>query len=454
MPNYELFGQHTYRGEKSLLLVEGEEDAMAADVMLNGNTSQITLRTLCCSLATGANVKSLRDNLNFISKFNRVVYHPDSDAAGKKIVEDIASLLPDILFMDTTEKDANDSLSANKQVEFVTAYGKARKYRPPSIVNVSQVIGSVAIPLEEGLSYPWESVTKLTYGLVPHSIVSIGAGPGVGKSSVVRAIQQHIMFEHKEKVGVISLEDSIESTLKYFVGYIMGQKIHLPGAIYDTKKAMSIAETLDGRLFLFDNRYFKGDWSDIEKAMRCMYSDGVKFIFIDPVSALVAHLSASDGNTALSSVMIKMSQLVQEIPATIVLINHLNNPSTGKSHDEGARVSPSQFTGSRAQWRYSDELVGLERNILSEDSIEKNTLIWRQLKHRADGSKTGNIVRLKYNHNTGRLEEMGGFSKLPSPGTANPNPNTKQGSHTPDPKADPLPPADPMAALLSGGTAA
>ena len=207
MGNLNFFGQHLFRGHKAVCICEGEQDAMAMDVMLNEGTRQITLQTLCLSMPTGSNLKAFKDNKDFLKKFLRITVCPDQDEVGQKIVSNSASLLPDVKFMSISEKDPNDMLVENKLVEFVGAYGKAKGYRPEAIVDASKVVSLLSIPVPLGVSYPWDELTEVTYGSVGHHIISIGSGPGAGKSSVVRAIQKHLMFNNNEKVGIFSLED-------------------------------------------------------------------------------------------------------------------------------------------------------------------------------------------------------------------------------------------------------
>ena len=83
----------------------------------------------------------------------------------------------------------------------------------------------------------------------------------------------------------------------------------------------------------------------------------------------------------------------------------------------------SQFTGSKGQWRYSTDMWGAERNLLSEEQDEKNTMTIRNLKHRADGGKTGKTCKLHYNEDTGRLEEKTSrFSPVVPPKVQQPAP--------------------------------
>jgi twinkle protein len=409
----EFIGQRLYKGQKTLLVCEGQDDAIASDFMLNGDARQVTLQTLCVSVPNGANTKAFKDNKDFLKKFDRVTFCPDNDEPGRKLMVKLAELEPDMKFMDCPSKDACDALDEGKQVAYVSAYGKAHKYRPEAIEMLTQEdVESLLIPVEQGLDYPWESLTKLTYGICPNTIINIGGAPSVGKSSLVRGIQQHLMFHHLKKIGIFSVEESKLETLRYLVGYMINERIHVPGLSYNEESAVSSGMSLIDKAVFFNSDNFDGEWGEIEKAIRYMYSEGVRHFFIDPVSALVAHLDPSAANTYLNNMMIRLKGLRMELPIWIMLVNHLNPVVKGTPHDEGGRVLPSQFTGSRAQWRFSTEMGGLERNSQSDDPLVKNTLIWRQLKHRVDGSKQGLTIEFLYNEVTGRLEEKPAFTPL------------------------------------------
>ena len=397
-------GQQLYTNQKELCITEGQDDAIAADYMVNSNRPK-NMKVLFVSVPNGANAKAFIDNEEFLEKFDRIVFDPDGDDAGKKLLDKVAELYPKIQVLKKSEKDASDMYSKDKSDEYVRGYNIAKKYVPPSIVNLDDFLGTLAVPNEMGLSYPWGNVTRTTYGMVPHTILSIGSGPGIGKTSVVRAIQQHLMFYHAQRVGIFSLEDPTAQALKYIVGYMMNQRIHLPGAIYDTARALELGKSLRGKAVFFDNKSFEGEWMRIENAIRFMFSEGVCYFFIDPVSALVENLSSSDANTALNAIYGRLKMLIQDLPIYVMCVNHLNNPSTGKKHEDGGRVKPSQFTGSKAAWRASTEMWGAERDTNAEDPTERDIMTLRNLKHRIDGGKMGCTDKLYFNGATGRQEE-------------------------------------------------
>ena len=178
----------------------------------------------------------------------------------------------------------------------------------------------------------------------------------------------------------------------------------MPGRDYDEKSLESILDTFDGLVYTYDHARDYTDWPDIENTIRYMASMGVKFFFLDPLSALVAHLSASDANTFLGRALLSMSKITQTMPVTIFHVNHLNNPTQGKDHGAGGHVYGGQFAGSRAMWKYSTDLWGLERNQLADDPTERNRSKLVTIKYRKP-SMPGSF-ELDYDIATGTLQEV------------------------------------------------
>jgi hypothetical protein len=117
--------------------------------------------------------------------------------------------------------------------------------------------------------------------------------------------------------------------------------------------------------------------------------------------------------------MFVISKLTQSLGISVIHVNHLNNPASGADHGAGGKVYGSQFTGSRAMWKFSTDLWGLERNQLADEIYERNKVKLVVLKNRLSGV-TG-AVHLKYDADKGRLEELGtssaataGFTDLDS----------------------------------------
>lgn len=393
----DFFGEDTIRGVPDVLLItEGEVDAMAASQMLGVYACDVV------SLPDGANIDVIKYKMKWLLKIPTVILCFDQDEVGQDAVDKVWELLPEVKVMTYEEKDAFDMLQAGKEREFKDAYVKAGRYVPRTVLTVGDLDLSDPVPL--GLTYPWVKLTELTYGIQLNQVVGIGAAPGCGKSTFIKGIQAHLMFEHGEPIGIVSLEESQALSVRLLVGYLMNEQIHLPGAVYDGREANKILKSLDDKAFCYDHRYYQGKWLEIENFIRYLYSQGVRYFFIDPISALVSHLSASEANKYLSGAMYSMSKLVQALDITVFHCNHLNSNSTGLSHEEGGRVYGSSFTGSRSQYRYSNLLLGLSRNQLSEDEDERDVMACSIIKDRLTGS-TGKHCILNYNRFTGRLIE-------------------------------------------------
>lgn len=400
----DFFGMMAYSKFKgmNLVITEGECDALAAYQMLDGKVVDL----MVLSLPTGANAKSICDHLEFLQDQASVTLCYDQDEAGNKAEEETWKLLPPIKVMRMSEKDANDMLLKKKSAEFHSSYTHADAFKPKVLATIGSMDNSeVVAPIEWGLSYPWDAMTKMTYGIQMNQVIGIGAAPGAGKTTLVRGIQQHLMYHHKEKIGIFSLEEKPEWTTRLITGYIMNKPIHVPDCVYSVKDAEKIKKDLENRAYFYEHKYYEGDWLEIESHIRYLHvAQGVRFFFIDPLSALVAHLTPSEANKFLSEAMYRLSKMVQQMDITVFHVNHLNPASDGKSHEAGARVYSSQFTGSRAQWRYSHSLFGAERDQLADDGTENDCII-RFLKDRAYGN-TGKTATLKYNQLTGRLEDV------------------------------------------------
>jgi twinkle protein len=402
---------------QTIIITEGEQDAMAADEMLSA-----VHRKMCLSLPFGANSQPILDNIDFLRDADDIVLCPDQDHAGQVIIEKISLMLPGIRVMEFSEKDADEMQRAGKKAEFVDAFAAAKPYTPTAIVTVADIEDEANEPIPWGLSYPFDGLTKLTYGLQSMGIIGIGAGPGTGKTSFMKEIQQHLLFEHKAKIGIFSLEERPAQSLRSLGGRIIGKPVHLPDCVYDAKELADAIKMLQDLVMIYDHRGYK-DWEDIENAMGYMAHSGVKYMFIDPLSALVAHLNSSEANDYLNNAMFTLSKLVQQLGITVFHINHLNNPGTGKDHGAGGRVYGSQFTGSRAMWKFSTDLWGLERDQLAEDEMDRNKMTLVVLKNRLAGN-TGK-VQMRYDKTKGKLEEIGTSASFAAVPAAKPEPGKK-----------------------------
>ncbi len=396
-----MFGQHLFpSGGLKLTITEGEIDALSVATAFDGKYPVISIKDGAQSAR-----KEIAKNLEYISSFNEIYLWFDNDEPGRQAVEEVCAILPlDKVKIITHQdyKDANEMLMAKGKQGIVKAFYGAEPYKPDGFVTPSEICAEALKPIEWGLPWFLDKLTEISYGRRYGEVVSLGAGVSVGKTDF---IQQQMAYDIKAgyKIATFMLEQSKTETLLRLAGKIDGKHYHLPDEKYDPKELETTINSLDGKLFIYDN-FGKIDWETIrEKIRSARYSYGVRLFYIDNLTALNAH--AEDERRNLDALMEEIASLCKELDIWILLVSHLNPPKKGASHEAGGQVEQGQFTGSRAIMRWSSFMLGVERNTLHDDPIERNKGIVRGIKDRFSGKATGQTVGFVYDQGTGNLLE-------------------------------------------------
>lgn len=398
----DLFGQSVCgSGGEVLIITEGNEDCLAAYQMLSKGGKQWKV----CSLPSGANIKAIKDNLEWIEKFNKVILCFDQDVPGKRAAKEAAECLsPGKAYIaKLSEKDANDMLIQGKFLEFHKAINEAKQYKPTGIVSISDIYDAAIKPIEYGKPWPWPSLTKITYGRRRKEMYGFGGGTGAGKTEGFKEIIHSVIEKDNLPVGLFFLEEHPSMTAKVIAGKLMNKRFHIPDAGWTQEELQEGIKRLENKVFLYDH-FGQKSWEEIRTKIRYMVVTlGIKDIFLDHLTALVADIE--NVNKAFERIMADMAALTQELDFTLYYISHLSTPMTGPSHEEGGRVTLSQFRGSRSIGFWSHYVFGYERNQQAEDVDERNTVTLRVLKDRYTGLSTGETIKLKYYRDIGRFLE-------------------------------------------------
>lgn len=398
----ELFGAQVAGANGQMLIItEGELDALAATQMFyqKGKNYRVV------SLPHGANIRSIKDNLEWIESYKTIVLCFDQDEAGQAAVEASAELLTPgkVKIMRFSEKDPCDMLKADKGNEFYSSLVNAVDHKPDGIVSMSDIREKARQPVQWGLAWPWESLTNKTYGRRRKELYGFGAGSGCGKTEGFKEIIQHVIENDNLPVGVFFLEEPPETTAKVLAGKFFNKRFHVPDGDWTQEELDKGLDALDGKIYFY-NHFGQKSYESLKAKIRYMViSLGIKDIFIDHLTALVTE--ELDVNAALGRIMADMASLTQELDFTLYFISHLSTPN-GTPHEEGGRVTASQFRGSRTIMFWSHFLFGYERNQQAESEAERNTTTFRVLKDRYTGLSTGHTFKLFYDHNTGRMKEV------------------------------------------------
>ena len=406
-----LFGQQKYgnHNKKRVVVCEGELDALAASQMMDGKVPVVSLRG-----GAAAAGRDFKNSYTFLDGFEEIILCFDADDAGKAGVEKAAEVFAGKLRVMKLDprlgKDACDYLKAGRKAEFTDAYWSAAIYTPKGVLSKEELWAKLnETPPEALFEYPWDKLNAMTFGARPTELVTITAGSGLGKSSILREIVMHIRNTTPHRIGCLFMEESVSRTAEGFLGVDLNTPVHLPTSSIkrdsDEYKASFDRVFGNDQLMIMDASFDTGATVEqvvgrvrfMAKALDC------KVIVLDHISILVSGGQYGDERKALDSIMTHLRTLTQDTGIVLLAVSHLKRPE-GKGHEEGAATSISQLRGSASIAQLSDFVLGLERNGQAEDPVERNTTSIRVLKNRYSGI-TGPAGHLLYDTVTGRLHE-------------------------------------------------
>lgn len=381
---------------RTLYVCEGELDAASLYQTFSSLSKNPDKHPPVVSLRNGVGTaaKAMSVNKELLDKAKKVVLVFDNDDAGRAGAEEASRVLGAKAHVATLPMgDVNEMVLADRGKELKKAVLSADKYMPVSLVSAVDILDDILKEPKWGLSYPWPSLTPLTYGLSTGLLIGVAAGTGIGKTDWFTQLAAHLIEEHNEKCGIFFLEAPPAKTYKILAGKIAKTPFHRPDVHYDKALLKDIVENKIADNCSAYNHFGFKSWADIKTDIRVLTGYGYKYFMVDPLTALIAQ--EAEEYKALNRMMEEMASLTQELNITIFYSSHLNQPErSAKSHEEGGKVKESQLTGSRAMIRWSHYIFGIQRNkhAVNEDGtpdmIERNTSTFVLLKDREYG-RTG-----------------------------------------------------------------
>jgi len=392
-----LFGQNLFGGGKSLVITEGEMDALSV--------WQARPNWPVMSLPSGAQgaKKALAAQLTELMKFDEIILMFDADEPGVKAAEECVSLFPpDKVFLASlgSYKDASEALQANDAEAIRQAVWNKRTHSPASIIDGRTLFDLVSTPLHgKDADWPYHSLNDVTSGLRLGELVTVTAGSGVGKSTFCGETAVSLI-DQGFNVGYIALEESIKRTGLRLMTVKANKPLHLSNEIpTDQLRAAFDATVGSGHVYLRDG-FGSIDPEVILSDIRFMVkAHDVKFVILDHLSILLSGNESADERKTLDVVMTKLRSFVEETGIGMILISHLRRAHQDKGHEDGAQISLSQLRGSHSIAQLSDLVLAIQRSV--SDGSDQAEL--KVLKNRFNG-QTGPAGYLAYDKDTGRLQ--------------------------------------------------
>lgn len=402
----QLFGQHLFqKGGLAVTITEGECDAMAAYEMTGSKYAVVSLKS-----SAGAK-RQVQENYEWLNSFKKIVLCLDMDEKGEKAAREIASVFEPkkVRIMKMDRKDANEYLRENRFKDFVDHWHRADIYTPAGIINLADVGDAL---YDEGNQktclYPWKGLNEKLYGLRTGELVTLTAGTGTGKSSIMRELMYHILSNTEDSIGVLALEENIRQTCFHLMSVPANDRLYLREvrATYTKEQMQEFEKKTIGtrRFYAFDHFGSIANDEILDRVRYMIKALDCRWIFLDHLSILVSGEESGNERKDIDVLMTKLRSLVEETNCGLVLVSHLRRTTGDKGAEDGKEISLGHLRGSQAIAQLSDAVIALERNQQADDPTEANTTKVRVLKNRYAG-ENGIACGLVYDKKTGRLHE-------------------------------------------------
>ena len=408
----ELFGQSKFGGGNKLIITEGELDALAvaqASLEKYGRIYPVV------SIPSASNYKVLLEQREWINGFKEVVLMFDQDEAGQEAVAKAAKILPvgKVKTCCLPEKDPSDVLVKHGGATLISALWEAKTWSPAGVVMGEKIWDEFQRrSATESIPYPecLDGLNQKLKGIRQGEITLFTSGTGSGKSTVIKEIILDLLDKTDDKVGLISLEESIGDTAEKFISMALKRPVMDPPPLSEEEMRAGFDRVFqDERLVLLDHQGSVGDSSLIDK-IEYMAQLGCKYMVLDHITIAVSEGSEGlSGNEAVDKVMSDLLKITKRYNIWLGLISHLRKAMGSRSFEEGNLASIDDIKGSGSIKQISFDIIAFARNLVAEVEAERNTIHFRVLKSRFTGL-TGDAGSAYYDNKTARLNKAGEFS--------------------------------------------
>ena len=396
-----LYGQWLWRDTgRMIVVVEGEIDALTVSQLQDNKWPVV-------SLPNGAQSgpKAISQAVEYLEKFDKVVFMLDNDEPGQKAAVACAEVLsPGKAYIAALPlKDANDMLQAGRGKEVIDAIWGARVYRPDGVVQGDDVWEQITREdLSVSQTWPHSGLNEKTYGIRQGEVVTLVAGTGAGKSTLCRELAMHLILSG-ETVGYIALEENVRRSALGLLSILANTPLHQkPNSEIVTPELRALWKRIQQRVVFYDH-FGSIDSKNLLAKIRYMVKAlGVKYVVLDHLSIVVSGMDIeADERRTIDQTMTALASMAQEMNVCLILVSHLKR-TEGKPHEQGKAVTLSDLRGSHSISQLSHTVVSVERDQQDEAARDVSTL--RVLKCRHTGN-TGVAGEMIYDKETGRLKE-------------------------------------------------
>lgn len=379
-----LFGRNKFTAgsHKYVTITEGELDAL---------TLYQVLRSPVVSVRSSSSAKlDAAIDRSWLNSFERIYLAFDADGPGRDAAREVAKLFDynkvyDVRFAGGDRKDANDYLQAGAGDELRQLWWNAKKYLPENIISsMSEFKEKLLTPPKWGVSYPFPTWTRMTYGMRTGETVLLTAQEGVGKTEVCHTILHHLLKETKDAAGAIFLEESEQRLLQALAGIELRKPVHLPDCDISPSEVYAALDKVvssDDRLHIYSHTDTDDAEAILDGIRFLVAARGCRWIVFDLISLAVASTRGEREEQALSYLSGRLSLLAKELDFGLILVSHVNDYN--------------QTRGSRMIGKNCHIRIDLTRDVTATDDRLRRTTVCTFSKNRP-ASQTGPGGNLLY----------------------------------------------------------
>lgn len=388
-----LFGRNKFSpgSNRSVTITEGELDAL---------TLYQTIRSPVVSVRSSGSAKlDCTLDRSFLNSFERIYLAFDADEPGRAAASEVAKLFDynkvyDVRFPGGKLKDANDFLREGDEPGLRNTWWNAKKFLPDNLISsLSDFEKELLKPVRFGISYPWKTLTDMTYGLRTGEVVLITAQEGVGKTEVMHNILHNLLKETDDAIGAIFIEESKQRLLQAMAGIELQKPVHLPDSGVDPAAVVSTLNKVvrsDDRLYIYNHFGTDSAESILDTIRFLVAARGCRWVLFDLISLAVTGLGGDREREALEYLSARLEVLTQELDFGLIMVSHVN--------DNG------QTRGSRMISKNCHVRIDLERDVTAKLDRSRLTTTMTLSKNRPT-SKTGFAGNLLFDPLTHTLRE-------------------------------------------------
>ena len=403
----ELFNQCNSGKRKNLVITEGEVDCLSILEMLTKAKAQFDV----VSIVNGAPSarRNIASNLDFINKYEKVFLAFDNDEHGIEAANDVAHIIKPgkSHIVNSIFKDANEALVKEQSNTYLQDIWSAKTYKPDNFVSAEKIWQAFKERSEvKSVPYPdcLKGLNDKLFGMRLGEITLFTSGTGSGKSTVVKETILNLLDKTEDKIGLISLEESIGDTATRLIGMSINKNIRFPDDVTDEEARIGYDKVFkDERLILLDHQGSVQDTSLLDR-IEYLAALGCNYLILDHITIAVSEgVDGATGNEAVDKVMSSLLKIVKRYNIHLTLISHLRKSTgEGKSFEEGVMPNLDSIKGSGSIKQISFDIIGFARNMMAAEKADRSIVKFAVLKSRFSG-ETGHCGQAVYNSSTGRL---------------------------------------------------